>query len=69
MPSLPSMTAIGAGIDDELRLGDRLADPGLRRATYQDRRITPCDWWPQRSAWTSVSAASRASASGMPART
>src|SRR4051794_5132716 len=40
--------------------------PLRSRATYQGRRSRPCDWCPQRSAWTRLSATSRASGSGTP---
>ena len=33
----------GASIDNDLRLGDRVADAGPKAPTYHDRRITPCD--------------------------
>jgi hypothetical protein len=40
--------------------------PARMRLTYQPNRITPCDWWPHRSAVTRLSATNLASGSGTP---
>lgn len=66
--SRPSITATAPASTAKPGRATGSHTPARNRATCQDRRMTPWDRWPHKSAWTSVSAASRASASGIPAR-
>ena len=62
MPSRPSSRTQRAGVGEDRRVGDARA---WRRSaagpTYQGSRRKPCDWWPQRSACTRLSATRAAS--------
>ena len=58
-----------AGVGEDGRIGDaRSSRRCASRAAYQGRRSIPCDWCPQRSACTRLSATSAASPAGTPRR-
>src|SRR3954447_10327568 len=66
MPSRPSSSTRGP-VSERTTGSVRTRIAPLRsRATYQGRRSRPCDWCPQRSACTRLSATSAASSSGTP---
>src|SRR3954453_10731751 len=68
MPSRPSRSTSGPVSESTTGSLRALIAPERSRAAYQGRRSTPCDWCPQRSACTRLSATSAASSSGTPWR-
>src|SRR3974390_530368 len=60
IPSCPSIKARPPASTTSSGFAFGSHTPAFRRAAYQESRITPWDWWPHKSAWTSVSAQRRA---------
>src|SRR3954449_4176764 len=69
MPSRPSSSTRGPVSERTAGSVRAVMAPARRRSTYQGRRSTPCDWCPQRSACTRLSATRAASSSGTPEAT
>src|SRR3954453_7878444 len=66
MPSRPSSSTRGPVSERTAGSVRAVMAPARRRSTYQGSRRTPCDWCPQRSACTRLSATSAPSSSGTP---